>query len=247
MYEQVEKKKVNKSRAVAKTVAQNNSNVKQNFGLVDNRPLAVKQRKLQNIASVTSSVSQLNKCKDVVQMVRTNPLVNEQLIKDQVYMIGGKRFTVKSNKMSLGSVDHLLDHMAGEKPATWGGQAKGGHLKSTMDANTSKIDDQQAKITWVKNVNSNTPHSRPKAKWRWSSIDATENTGKNTGVKMSTMWPTGWTRSDLSNVFNNSYLAEEQKGGHRMYLSGQGSNVNKYFSYIHLSDGGSGTAYPETL
>ncbi|KAF7765044.1 hypothetical protein PCIT_b1178 [Pseudoalteromonas citrea] len=46
MYEQVEKPKENKSRAIANSVAQKKSNVMQIF--VDNRPEAVAQRKLQN-------------------------------------------------------------------------------------------------------------------------------------------------------------------------------------------------------
>ena len=37
MYAQVEKPKENKSRAVANSVAQKKSNVKQGFGFVDNR------------------------------------------------------------------------------------------------------------------------------------------------------------------------------------------------------------------
>lgn len=46
MYEQVEKSKDNKSRAVANSVGQKKSNVKQGYGFVDNRLVAVTQRKL---------------------------------------------------------------------------------------------------------------------------------------------------------------------------------------------------------
>lgn len=46
MYAQVEKPKENKSRAVANSVTHKKSNGKQNFGFVDNRPVAIVQRKL---------------------------------------------------------------------------------------------------------------------------------------------------------------------------------------------------------
>lgn len=48
MYAQIEKPKENKSRAVANSVAQKKSNVKEGFGFVDNRPEAVVQRRMQN-------------------------------------------------------------------------------------------------------------------------------------------------------------------------------------------------------
>jgi hypothetical protein len=47
MYEQVEKPKENKSRAVANAVAQTKSNFKQGFGFVDNRPGSVVQKSLK--------------------------------------------------------------------------------------------------------------------------------------------------------------------------------------------------------
>lgn len=45
MYAQVEKPKENKSRTVTNSVDQKKSNVKQGFGIVDNRTIQVKQRK----------------------------------------------------------------------------------------------------------------------------------------------------------------------------------------------------------
>lgn len=47
MYEQVKNPKENKTKAVANSVAQNKSIVKQGFGFVDNRPEVAAQRKLQ--------------------------------------------------------------------------------------------------------------------------------------------------------------------------------------------------------
>lgn len=55
MYEQVEKPKENKSRAVANSVTQKKSNVNQSFGFVDNRPEAIVQRKVQELADDYSS------------------------------------------------------------------------------------------------------------------------------------------------------------------------------------------------
>lgn len=55
MYAQVEKSKENRSRAVANSVTQKKSNVKQEFGFVDNRPNASIQRTIQKIANEFSS------------------------------------------------------------------------------------------------------------------------------------------------------------------------------------------------
>ena len=60
MYAQVEKTKENKSRAVANSVAQKKSSVKQGFGFVDNRPEAVVQKKMQNIVNKRSQAKQPN-------------------------------------------------------------------------------------------------------------------------------------------------------------------------------------------
>jgi hypothetical protein len=54
MYAQVEKAKENKSRAVANYVVQKRRHVKQDYRFVDNRPEAVAQRKLQEMADDNS-------------------------------------------------------------------------------------------------------------------------------------------------------------------------------------------------
>jgi hypothetical protein len=51
MYEQIEKPKENKSRAVANSVAHKKRNGKKGIGFVDNRPKVVAQRKLQALAN----------------------------------------------------------------------------------------------------------------------------------------------------------------------------------------------------
>lgn len=55
MYAQVEKSKENKSRAVANSVAQKKSNLKQSFGFVDNRPETSLQRKNRTIIDNSSN------------------------------------------------------------------------------------------------------------------------------------------------------------------------------------------------
>lgn len=54
MYEQVEKSKENKSKAVSNSVTQKKSKGKQGFGFVDNRPNGIMQRKLIDIIKNTS-------------------------------------------------------------------------------------------------------------------------------------------------------------------------------------------------
>ncbi|MDW3193000.1 MAG: hypothetical protein R8G66_11570 [Cytophagales bacterium] len=58
MYEQVEKPKENKNRAIAKSVGQKKSIGKPGIGFVDNRPDAVAQRKLQDMVISSSQVKQ---------------------------------------------------------------------------------------------------------------------------------------------------------------------------------------------
>lgn len=58
MYEQVKKPKGSKSRSVANSAGQKKGRVNQNFGFVDNRPEAVAQRKLKEMANNNSQVKQ---------------------------------------------------------------------------------------------------------------------------------------------------------------------------------------------
>ena len=60
MYEQVDKSNENKSRAVANSVAQKKSSVKQGFGFVDNRPEALSLKSLQRMINKTSENSNLH-------------------------------------------------------------------------------------------------------------------------------------------------------------------------------------------
>lgn len=64
MYPKVEKPKENKSRAVANSVAQKQSNVKQGFVFVDNRCESGVQQKMRNVATI----GRLNGCKSAIQL-----------------------------------------------------------------------------------------------------------------------------------------------------------------------------------
>lgn len=64
MYEQVEKPKENKSRAVANGVTQMQSRGEPTFQFVDNRPEAIKGRKLQEVANNKKQVKQLKDFQD---------------------------------------------------------------------------------------------------------------------------------------------------------------------------------------
>jgi hypothetical protein len=78
MYAQENKSKENKSRAAANNVGQKKSNVKQSFGFVDNRPEAVAQRQLQEIAKNITGAKQTQKSgvrsNIVMQLVRVDEL-----------------------------------------------------------------------------------------------------------------------------------------------------------------------------
>jgi hypothetical protein len=65
MYEQIGKPKENKSRAVASTVAQKKSNVKQGFGFVDNRLQSSVQRNQQDVIKESNFKDK----KDLIQRV----------------------------------------------------------------------------------------------------------------------------------------------------------------------------------
>lgn len=73
MYEQVEKTKKNKSRAVANSVAQKKSDVKQGFGFVDNRAqVNIKHNPKQLKTSDKDSETQNEKLQ--IHMINTKPL-----------------------------------------------------------------------------------------------------------------------------------------------------------------------------
>lgn len=65
MYKQVEKPKENKVRAIANTISQKHSSRESPFRFVDNRPEAVAQRKLQEVANKSPQSKQTTQLKEV--------------------------------------------------------------------------------------------------------------------------------------------------------------------------------------
>ncbi|MCP4769167.1 MAG: hypothetical protein GY875_23275 [Gammaproteobacteria bacterium] len=65
MYAQVEKAKQNKASAIVNSIAQNKCNVNQGFELVDNRPQAIAQRKLQEISSSCPQYTRLRAYRNI--------------------------------------------------------------------------------------------------------------------------------------------------------------------------------------
>ena len=73
MYERVEKPKENKSKAVANSLAQKKSGVKQGFGFVDNRPETVAQRQLKEMVKNSPQVRQANQLLTIVDNYKASP------------------------------------------------------------------------------------------------------------------------------------------------------------------------------
>jgi hypothetical protein len=74
MYARVEKSKENKSRAVANSVAQKKSNVKQGFGFANNRPEVVTQKKLKKMVGKCKQTEGDNTNKTAIQGKFIGPL-----------------------------------------------------------------------------------------------------------------------------------------------------------------------------
>ena len=88
MYAQVEKPKENKRRVVANSVAQKKSSDKQGFGFIDNRPEAVAQKKLQEMANSSpqaKQVTQLQVHSNVIQLAGRNVLYRGPEIMVKMY------------------------------------------------------------------------------------------------------------------------------------------------------------------
>ena len=79
MYAQVEKPKENKSRAVANSVAQKKSIMNQGFGFVNNRPEAVAQRKVQEMADSTIQRVRVQDSRDG-RFYETDEMGNQEIV-----------------------------------------------------------------------------------------------------------------------------------------------------------------------
>jgi len=107
MYAQVNRSIENKSRAVAKTVTQNKSNVSQSFGFVDNRPVSIAQRKMQ--ALIRNSFPQITqkkqgRVKPTMRMKGGVNVNNDRGLEKEMDVIGAKvthmRVAENSEKMT---------------------------------------------------------------------------------------------------------------------------------------------------
>ncbi|MBE0370308.1 hypothetical protein [Pseudoalteromonas aurantia] len=96
MYAQIEKPKGHKGRAVASTVTQKKSNVKQGFGFVDNRPETIIQRAPMNV-EVTWGVTHLVKKTDGSLLGRGNYTDNE--IGKKGELISGEKLLIDDDKI----------------------------------------------------------------------------------------------------------------------------------------------------
>lgn len=180
----------------------------------------------------------MNSFAAVAQFARPNPPKSEKLETGIEYSIGGNKLKIKDGKGVGGDIDRLVDHMAGDEPSTWAGSPSGGHLSKEMATRTKFIDGDRAMPEFTKTASSNSPHNRPVAKWRWKQ----DGGGKTTSEKISTIWPDGWSKATLKPVLQNAYKTETAN----MFVSAEGTGVQKYFSFTKLSDGdGPGTAYPK--
>lgn len=117
MYAKVEKSKENKSRAVASSVAQKNSNVKLVFSFVDNRPEAIAQRKLQTLANNSPRVNQLRGIQD-----KENKFSGEQEPIQMMSNFGDRgdlhQRTTAHNQLTLQSLNkRALNHQIHEHQA----------------------------------------------------------------------------------------------------------------------------------
>lgn len=121
MYKQVEKPKENKSRAVDNSVAQKKSYVRQGFGFVDNHPVAIAQRKLQDLANISP--------KDR-QTVQLKSIEDNRSVQGHPPEILGRVIQKKENKTGLpdnlksgienlsgNSMDDVKVHYNSDKPA----------------------------------------------------------------------------------------------------------------------------------
>jgi hypothetical protein len=114
MYAQVEKQKENKNRAVANSIDQKKGNEKQGFGIVDNRPEAATQRKLQEMANNSSQDKQTAQ---FLAIAKSNSAQERQFVQKKENHMGlpGKLISGVEN-LSGYSMDDVKVHNNSHKP-----------------------------------------------------------------------------------------------------------------------------------
>ena len=114
MYEQVEKPKENISRAVANSVVQKKSNSQQCFGFADNRPEAIAQRKLQEMAN---NNSQAKKATQLQAMVNNHSSQQHPIQKKENKTGLPDNLKTGIENLSGYSMDDVKVHYNSDKPA----------------------------------------------------------------------------------------------------------------------------------
>ena len=115
MNNHVDKRQENKSQSIANEVSQKQSSTESTFQFVDNRPKAVAQRKLQEMANNSQQVSQLRAFQD---MANNSPQAQQaallQAIADNYS--SQQQQPIQRKKNNMGLLDHLktgMENMSG--------------------------------------------------------------------------------------------------------------------------------------
>ncbi|MBL0701866.1 MAG: hypothetical protein JJV91_00085 [Desulfosarcina sp.] len=178
MYEQAEKTKENRGRAVANSVTQKNKGAQQGVGVVDNRPEAIVQRKLQEMANNSSEAKQTAQFQAMCDndFVGNRPEAVQQMqlkaITQNTAGLGAAPVQLKPNDIdnttSITLLNGEVQTPAGERDATsvaypintisgmgWaipGVDLKGGHLyKREFGGN----DDYSNVVPWHEDIEAN--------------------------------------------------------------------------------------------
>lgn len=141
MYEQAEKSKKNKNRAVDNTAVQKKSNGNQGGGLVDNRPGVISQKKLQDIGSKVSPGTKAQlKSKEHTHGCGCPSCTNSHLPLQTKRTLGSgtvQRFTTVSIKDNLGK---NADGVSGKEDSTRHIFSKWPDLINSFESNVHPVE-----------------------------------------------------------------------------------------------------------
>ena len=111
MYAQIEKPKENQNRAIASSVAQKKSDVKQGFGFVDNRFEAFSQRKMQD-KFTSNSTRQAKTIQLMMKKLGVDKEKYKQMLRSTVYLYAeynGKEFGIFQTTSGKHAEENLID------------------------------------------------------------------------------------------------------------------------------------------
>ncbi|MBW2663244.1 MAG: DUF4157 domain-containing protein [Deltaproteobacteria bacterium] len=115
MYAQVETPRESKSRAIANSVVQNKSKVKQCFGFVDNRPEAAAQRKLQEVANKKPQAKQAAQLQTMANNLESQQQQPIQTKENKTGLPDNLKSGIEN--LSGYSMDDVKVHYNSDKPA----------------------------------------------------------------------------------------------------------------------------------